>query len=67
MTAYEPDGMPTLAQAAKALFGGLMDDDGTGNSRSGTPTTAEALEYRDEMNARMGEVRCHSCRGGLRE
>ncbi|KZV94744.1 hypothetical protein EXIGLDRAFT_736478 [Exidia glandulosa HHB12029] len=52
---YEPDGMPTLAEATKALFGGLMDDDGTGSSRSGTPTTAEALEYRDEMNARMSE------------
>ncbi|EJD49530.1 hypothetical protein AURDEDRAFT_161087 [Auricularia subglabra TFB-10046 SS5] len=53
---YDPDGMPSLADAAKALFGGLMDEDSLGISRSAAPTTAEAYAYRDEMNARMSEV-----------
>ncbi|KAH7102813.1 hypothetical protein BKA62DRAFT_769355 [Auriculariales sp. MPI-PUGE-AT-0066] len=54
-SAYEPDGMPTLAEAVRALFGGLVDDDGAGNSRSGALVTQEALAYRDEMGVRMGE------------
>jgi hypothetical protein len=58
-SAYEPDGMPTLAEAARALFGGLVDDDGAGNSRSGALVTGEALAYREEMGVRMNEV-CHA-------
>jgi len=53
--AFEPDGMPTQLEAARALFGGLLDDDGAGNSRSGSLVTSEALVYREEMGVRMGE------------